>query len=214
MIKKKFGVTKPTLKFDLQRFDGETLVFPETLTKDAGAYLISSAEELQALATYVNADNDCSGTIKNLNLANVNVSGADKVGGLIGQNNRETFKANDFTFENGSVKNCTATATVTATGNFSGNVIGQDNNAVIAIYEITLPACVTVTCADADKITVGGTTYYKRGAELTFNVTGTDLSYSEITGVKAGEVSVETGGSYNVGSADITFAINGTEGID
>ena len=66
MNEKNFGVIMPTLKFDLQRFDGET-VFPDTLEteKDGDnnitAYLIETAEDLQALAEYVNSGNDCEG---------------------------------------------------------------------------------------------------------------------------------------------------------
>lgn len=94
----------------------------------------------------------------------------------------------------------------------TSTLAGKKLNALDA-YQVNLPACVTVTCADADKINIGGTTYYKRDAELTFSI-GTDLSYTEITGVTTGEVTVATGGSYTVGSADVTFAINGTEGIN
>jgi len=153
------------------------------------------------------------GTIKNVNLVNANISGNRNVGGIVSNNNgtiencavEGTISGYSYVggivgynSHRGTVKDNFAAVTVGG-NSYVGEIVGNNNGSVSgnkyasnagdntgAIKWLTLPTGITVTNVNAaDKVTVGGTDYYKPNATVKFTLDITSNNdFEKITGIK------------------------------
>ncbi|MBQ3435177.1 MAG: hypothetical protein IJG24_09070, partial [Selenomonadaceae bacterium] len=152
---------------------------------------------------------DRNGTIKNLTLKDVNISGGNNIGGIVSQNYgtienctvEGTISGNDrfiggiAAWNQGTIKNCLTFAKTSgeaSVGAIAGYNVGTINNSyrlgdatpddVALAYELTLPEGVTV--AEDKGVTYNGKLYVPAGdLKLNISATAHDDSFAKITGI-------------------------------
>lgn len=134
------------------------------------------------------------GTVKNLTLENVNITGHDNVGGVVGSTDdylnivtgctvSGTVSGNSNVggvvgYNNSSVSGCTASGDVTGMGNNVGGVVGYNNSSVTACYH----ASGSVSGANF----VGGLVGYTDLMTACYNASGDVTSKGDFVGSVAG----------------------------
>ena len=134
------------------------------------------------------------GTVKNLTLENVNITGHDNVGGVVGSTDdylnivtgctvSGTVSGNSNVggvvgYNNSSVSGCTASGDVTGMGNNVGGVVGCNNSSVTACYH----ASGSVSGANF----VGGLVGYTDLMTACYNASGDVTSKGDFVGSVAG----------------------------
>ena len=153
------------------------------------------------------------GTIENVKLADVNISGDNYVGGLIGSCDNATVTDNFVVGSISGTNNFGAIVGNNNNGNYSGNAYYSDtadNTGATKLYKITLPQNVEVTDADNRQIikSASGDIYCLSGATVELKISDALTAIYDDLGLKIGDIALTaTDGVYS-------FTVNKSATVD